>query len=138
LSNRVWNSFIARQYFKRLRGYSKDVCSTIVEQVDARTFFETAALLLRDCGELQFRHPTYVLCPSKRDQTLDYDHIGRAAAFGGKHVRVIDLDVDHYPRDLSRAYFQRAIPVHIIRELYKIFFAQREANGPAAMAFPED
>lgn len=125
LSNRVWNSFIVRRYFKQLRGYRDEVCSTIVEQMDARTFFETAAILLTD-GEVQpFRHAAYVLLAGRNDQTIDYDRIRRTAAATDKPIRLIDLEIDHYPQDMSKSYFQRMIPPDVVEQINEFFFSAR-------------
>ncbi len=40
----VWNSRIMLRYFSRTRKYSQDVLATILDQIDPRTFFQTALL----------------------------------------------------------------------------------------------
>jgi hypothetical protein len=120
----MWRSRMVRRYFSRTKEYSPEVLSTILDQIDPRTFFETALLLLSDDREQVFQKRPYVLLPSKSDETIDYECIHRLAANGGDHVLVMDLDVEHYPPDLSRAFFESRIPGQTI-ETMKRFFATR-------------
>lgn len=121
MSNLAWKTFMARQYFARIKGYRPEICATIIDQLDARTFFETAALLLTDEVEQRLEQAAYVLLPSKTDRTVDFDRICQAAERGGQRVQVIALDIDHYPQELSRAYFEKAIPATVVDELRQFF-----------------
>jgi hypothetical protein len=126
----MWKSRMVRRYLSRTKRYRPEVLATILEQIDSRTFFETALLLLSDDQEPVFQKLPYVLLPSTSDETIDYRCIHRVAANGGEDVLVMDLDVDHYPQDLSRAYFESRIPGRTIEDM-KRFFARR---GPLKAA----
>ena len=116
------------RYFSQAKQYSPEVLSTILEQIDPRTFFETARLLLSDNREQAFQKRPYVLLPSKSDKTIDCECIHRLADNGGDHVLVMDLDVEHYPQDLSRAFFESRIPGKTIKTMKQFFRDAGEAK----------
>ena len=109
LSKKVWESPHAGEVFNYFLG-KKHKLSTIVTEVDSRTFFDTAKILFKYNKKIKYQKGIpYVLWINKNDKTINGQAI--VAEFE-KHIPKLLVkynDVDHYPRDMSRKYFKSKI-----------------------------
>jgi len=109
ISKKFWESPHAEQLFGYVLGRHNKL-TTIVAEVDARTFFDTAKILFKNSKKVTFhtRIP-YVLWINKHDTTINADKIVAEFEKNVPRLLVKYNDVDHYPRDMSKRYFKSKI-----------------------------
>jgi hypothetical protein len=117
LSSFLWSNPISRKHLPKLRPYPPEHIDTLFDQLDSRTFFKTAALILGEKTESGFTNSPYILIANKDDQTLDYNYILQAFAKNVQRLLVVNTTVDHYPADLTKAYFKTRIPATAVKKV---------------------
>jgi len=121
----VWGSRLLREYLPKIRGYPPNTIDVMMDEIDGRTFFETARLLLRDTGDHEFLDLPYVLLANEHDRTVDFELLVNAFTKNVEDLLVISIEgIDHYPQDLSKEYFQEKVPQEVIQQVVK-FLARR-------------
>jgi pimeloyl-ACP methyl ester carboxylesterase len=115
----VWESNVFRTYWPKLRHYPPGTIDVILDQVDARTFFETADLILSDRRDYELQAFPYILIGNKDDRTVNWDHILRVFTEMGERLLVVDTTMEHYPPEMTKEYFRREIPEEQIRRVYR-------------------
>jgi pimeloyl-ACP methyl ester carboxylesterase len=119
-----WGSPLAAKYLPKLRGYPPETMMIMFEQIDGRTFFETANILLKDRNEYRFHDLPYVFVGNKNDRTVNYNYIYETLSRNVTKLLVLNTEIDHYPRDTSKAYFKRMVPKEIFEKM-TAFFAEQ-------------
>ncbi len=116
-----WGSRVVAKYLPKLMHYPPETVRVLFEQIDARTFFETADLIFKDKHEYKFQNLPYVLIANKDDRTVNFDYI--CTTFAGNITRLLVLNtvIDHYPQDTSKAYFQKMVPEEMIQKINAFF-----------------
>jgi len=113
-----------------LMDYPPETMSIIFEQIDGRTFFETANIILKDYNMYQFHDLPYVLIANKYDRTVNFDYIYETLSQNIKRLLVMNTEIDHYPRDTSKAYFKKMVPEEIIQKI-TVFFSENSVHDLA-------
>ena len=106
------------QYFKKfmLSGSPNMRFDTIRNTVDAYTFFQTAKLLLHHDTPPTFHERPYVLVINEQDKTVCGPKIIKLFQ-GLERALIIKTTAEHYPRDLSKAYFKQHIKLADIEKI---------------------
>ena len=117
----LWKSLFFARYLPKLGGYPAETIGILFEQIDGRTFFETANLILRDRSPYGFHDLPYALLANKQDRTVNFEYIYQAFSQNVKNLLVINIEVEHYPRDTSKEYFQQMVPNEIFSKIASFF-----------------
>jgi pimeloyl-ACP methyl ester carboxylesterase len=117
LSSAVWKNKLFREYLPRLRHYPQDSVDIIFDQIDSRTFFETANLIISNKDKCSFHDFPHVLLANKDDRTVNYDYIHKTFTENVKHLLVINTTIDHYPKEPTKAYFKEKIPEEDVKKI---------------------
>ena len=118
-----WGSQLLVMYLPKLMDYPPETMSIIFEQIDSRTFFETANMILKDHNIYQFHDLPYVLIANKDDRTVNFDYVYETLSRNVTKLLVINTEIDHYPRDTSKAYFKNMVPEEIFQKI-AVFFSE--------------
>jgi pimeloyl-ACP methyl ester carboxylesterase len=127
LSSIVWESNIFRKYLHKLGNFPPSAIDITLDQVDGRTFFETAYLIFSHKDGGQFQDLPYVLMANKDDQTVNYDYIYKTFTENVKKLLVVDTTIEHYPAEITKAYFKEKI---IEEDIQKILSFVSHNNNP--------
>jgi pimeloyl-ACP methyl ester carboxylesterase len=102
-SDLLWNSL----WFRRLLGRKgpEERMEVVFREIDARTFFETAALILARTEDVRFQDLPYVLLINPQDQTVCHEYVTHVFQREARRLLVVETTVEHYPRDLTKEYF---------------------------------
>lgn len=125
LSQAIWNNNFFRESLPKLRNYPKDSIDIILNQIEAKTFFETANLIISNKNICEFQDLPYVLIGNKDDKTVDYSYILETFKKNVKQLLVIETTIDHYPKEPTKAYFKEKIPEENVQKLVN-FISNRE------------
>lgn len=117
--NHLWTNPLCRRYLPKLRPYPAEHVEIMFEQIDSRTFFETALLILENKKRCSFQNLPYILIANKEDQTLDYETIHSLFTAKVRDLLVIHTTIDHYPSELSKSYFRSQIPEAVIQQVFR-------------------
>jgi pimeloyl-ACP methyl ester carboxylesterase len=117
LSSPVWHSQVMKTYLPRIRHYPPGAFDVMLDQIDARTFFETANLLFGDVGPYHFHDLPYVLLANKDDTTVNYEYLYRAFTENVERLCIINTVIEHYPKETTKAYFRGQVPEEDVKKI---------------------
>lgn len=118
LSSKVWENKLFREYLPKLRHYPQDSVDIIFNQIDARTFFETANLIISNKDHSRFQDFPHILIANKDDRTVDYNYILKTFTENVERLLVINTTIDHYPKEPTKAYFKEKIPEEDVKRIF--------------------
>lgn len=101
----LWNKLSLMIFFK---SNHKKIIDTILSEIDPRTFFETALLIITNHKACWADKP-YILLANKTDDRVCYQDILKQFKANCKELLVVDETIDHFPNDLSKHYFMTHI-----------------------------
>jgi len=107
LHNTIWESDLVRRIVTRIQLYPSRSLEIMFDQIDGWTFFETAKMVISDKRVHQFHDLPYVLVANKFDQSINYNYVYEILRENVEHLLVINTSIEHYPKDLSKTYFQK-------------------------------
>lgn len=109
LSRRAWRTRALRRFAHAYSRYPAERVDLILDHMDGKTFFETGRMILNGRDGRPFHDLPYVLIVNRDDATIDFAYT--LAAFREKAARllVMETGIDHYPDEISKAYFQERI-----------------------------
>jgi pimeloyl-ACP methyl ester carboxylesterase len=117
----LWHSPILRQFFTQR--FPEWTVNTVLDQIDSRTYFETARAIFNEYTPVEFQNLPYILAINKDDDTVDYPYIHQMFTSHVKRLLLINSTIDHYPEDLSPEYFRKTVPESVFQEMSN-FIAQ--------------
>jgi pimeloyl-ACP methyl ester carboxylesterase len=116
---RAWHSEFFQGKF--LFGSSANINEKIkkyLNEIDARTFFETAKILLVNKNHGCFlKSCPYVLVINKHDGSVLADRIIRKFKAEAPNLSIIHTTAAHFPKDMSKAYFRKNIQKGEIKKM---------------------
>ncbi len=121
LGSKIWKSMVFHKFYHALGKYPQQAIKTVFEQIDSRTFFETAKMILKNKHEPKFHNLPYLLLINKQDKTVKGDYVINAFKNHVNDFLVINTSIEHYPKDLSKNYFKDKLPKEIIDRIYGFF-----------------
>ncbi len=121
----LWKSLLLRRTFAQQ--YPEWTVDIVLGEIDSKTFFETAALILNATDPIEFQNLPYVLSINKDDDTVNYPYLHKLFSTHVKRLKIIDTSVEHYPADLSKDYFSKMIPSSVFMEIFS-FLAQLDLD----------
>jgi len=117
LSSKIWESHHFHRAFHWYSDYPSDRINNLLSHMDGRTFFETARIILRHSEPCPFHELPYVLIISSSDKTIKNDPLLKLFPKNVENLKVLEVDTDHYPLDISPDYFRERIPEDKIRDI---------------------
>lgn len=118
ISDYLWTQPFCRKYLSKLRKYPAEHVEIMFEQIDSRTFFETALLILKNERLCDFQNLPYVLIANQQDETLNYPYIQATLRANVQDLLVINTNIAHYPAKITKAYFRSQIPEQMVRRVF--------------------
>jgi pimeloyl-ACP methyl ester carboxylesterase len=108
---KVWHSPSIQKYL--LFGSSArldEKIKSLLDEMDARTFFQTAKLLLHNHQvNCVFLKRPYVLVINKEDGSIRADRIISRFANQVEDLVIVHTSAEHYPKTITREYFKKRI-----------------------------
>jgi pimeloyl-ACP methyl ester carboxylesterase len=117
LTDEFWNSGYAAKILSFITERSTDKTEVVVKEIDDKVFFQTAKLIMENEKELQFRNIPYVLVINRHDEGIAVDAIVEEFRENTKPLLIKYTDLEHYPEDVSRTYFEQKLPSKEINEI---------------------
>lgn len=120
LSGKIWKSRTFQKIAFWYSSYPPERIRIILDHMDGRTFFETAKIILCSNDGISLQDRPYVLIVNKKDSTIRSDYSLQIFLEKAKNLYVAYTDVDHYPEDLTREFFEEKFPKEEMEEI--VFF----------------
>jgi len=128
LPAKIWNHRLFHRVFHWYSEYPTDRIETLLSQMEGRTFFETARLILSHRQPCRFQNLPYALILSQVDRTIKNGPLLDLFEKNINRLKVVRADLDHYPLEVSADYFQSRFPQSDIHDII-VFFGGR-SPGP--------
>lgn len=123
LTTKVWNHSAFHRIFHWYSDYPADRIDTLLDQMEGRTFFETARIILSHRQPCRFHDQPHVLILSQDDKTVKNDPLINAFRENVERLKVVQSELDHYPLTISPDYFESCFPQEEIMEIIGFFGA---------------
>jgi pimeloyl-ACP methyl ester carboxylesterase len=127
-----WKSPLFSWLLPQLVHYPDETMRILFEQIDGKTFFETAKIILSDLSPYRFQDLPYVLLANKQDRAVNFEYIVNALTPSVKNLLVIPIEIDHYPKNTSKAYFQQMVPEQVFEQVAVFFSGNAGGTGESA------
>jgi pimeloyl-ACP methyl ester carboxylesterase len=124
LARKIWNSKIFRYLYPKyfFVGHSKVVTDIILNEIDGKTFLDTARLLLKNNENCHFHNLPYALIVNKDDVRVKYVYLSKLFRDNIKRLLIVDTTIEHYPkRSLLKSYFTTKFPQDEVKEVIEFF-----------------
>ena len=116
MEQKVWSSNWFNRYLRDELGYPKERLDTIIDNLDAHTFFSVTRLLLTYHKKPVFHDLPHFLIGNFSDKTMNFDMTAEIFLKNLRELHIASEPIDHYPKDLTKAYFETRIPKeHVYR-----------------------
>lgn len=109
----IWQDRYLR-YF--LKFSDPTILETIIREIDPRTFVQTANLIFNYDEEYWLNKP-HILIINQKDTQVSYRKVCERFADNVKDLFVIDTNIPHFPKDLSKEYFERNMGSQLIEKV---------------------
>lgn len=120
LIEKIWDYKFADEILAVLTGQPFERMETIFKEIDGETFFKTALQLIKNNELPSFNKDVpYILVINEDDKTVNAS--GIVSLFSKNvpldNLLVVYTNIDHYPKDLSKKYFEERLPVPTLEEI---------------------
>jgi pimeloyl-ACP methyl ester carboxylesterase len=132
LSAWAWKTRLLKKFAFWYSTYPPDRVQIILDHTDGRTFFETGRIIFRKRLDLPFQDLPHVLILNPEDTTIHYDYALRVFTDNVKELCLLHIDMDHYPVNPTKEYFQERFQADNIKRISD--FLNR--NGRPAQEIP--
>jgi pimeloyl-ACP methyl ester carboxylesterase len=129
LGGPLWNSPILERFAFWWSKYPPARVRLILDQMDGRTFFDTARIILNNGDGAKFPPLPHVLILNPSDTTIRADYCERMFEERVKDMCVVRTDLDHYPLEPTADYFRSRFPRGEIDRI-KAFLGRPRDPGP--------
>ncbi|OGM32943.1 hypothetical protein A2803_05105 [Candidatus Woesebacteria bacterium RIFCSPHIGHO2_01_FULL_44_21] len=121
LEHVIWNSRLWKHHYLGLSGYKARRSKLIHREIDPRTFFAVANLLLANHTKCTLHQLPHVLIINPEDLTLDTNYITNYFKNHSWQTLILKNKIGHYPRKVTKQYFQKKISKNDIERIYHFF-----------------
>jgi hypothetical protein len=129
LHSRIWNHRLFHRIFHWYSDYPADRIDTLLNEMEGRTFFETARIILTHRKLCPFQNLPHVLILGHSDRTIKNEPLLEFFEKNIDRLKVVRADVDHYPVEVSESYFQARLSEEDMQDII-VFF-----DGPHLASF---
>lgn len=127
LSRRIWKTRAVRRFAHYYSRYPSSRVDMILEHMDGQTFFETGRLILKGRHSHFFHDLPYVLIVNRDDTTIDFEYTTRRFRDSAARLLIVETTIDHYPKEISKEYFEERIGRDEIDRIAGFFHDHRRA-----------
>ncbi|HCS47297.1 MAG TPA: hypothetical protein DIW61_03190 [Candidatus Aminicenantes bacterium] len=124
LTSKIWNHRLFHRVFHWYSDYPSDRIETLLSQMEGRTFFETARIILTHRRPCRFQNLPHVLILSHSDRTIKNGPLLELFEKEIDRLKVVRAGIDHYPLEVSEDYFRTRFPKEDIHDII-VFFGGR-------------
>lgn len=110
---KIWKNDLTDEVLALLSGQTLERARSIIKEFDSKTFFQTARLIIKNTRSVEFKKDIpYVLIINDKDETVDIERIKSLfeREIPKSNLLTIYTTIEHYPKDISKKYFQHNIP----------------------------
>ncbi|MBD3203167.1 hypothetical protein GF327_02655 [Candidatus Woesearchaeota archaeon] len=107
--------------FRIFQDKKNNLIDIVLREIDAKTFAKTASLILSYNGKIKFREVSYVLLVNPKDTTLNTRHVFDEFKNNIKDLLIIEENLPHFPKDVSKEFFKKHIGKEKIKKVYDFF-----------------
>lgn len=125
LSVKVWNHRLFHRVFHWYSDYPAERIDLLLSQMEGRTFFETARIILSERRSGPFHKQPHVLILSHSDKTLKNGPLLKHFEENVGRLKVVRVGIEHYPLDVTEDYFQSRLPQEDIQKIILFFNGER-------------
>ena len=123
LPAKVWNHHLFHRAFHWYSDYPADRVESLLAEMEGRTFFETARIILTLRRTCRFQNLPYVLILSHSDRTIKNGPLLELFEAKIERLKVVRAGFDHYPLEVSEDYFQSRFRPQDIHDIIGFFQA---------------
>jgi hypothetical protein len=128
LSATIWKNKCTQKFAYWYSSYPPDRVKVILEEMDGKTFFETARWILHMNHGVRFHKKPYILIINKDDKTIKYDYCHQVFQDNAEELFVLNSTIDHFPEDLSKNYIQERFDTGDIQRLIAFINSRNNTN----------
>jgi pimeloyl-ACP methyl ester carboxylesterase len=128
LHSRIWNHRLFHRVFHWYSDYPSDRIETLLNEMEGRTFFETARIILTHRKPCRFQNLPHVLILSHSDRTIKNAPLLDVFEKNIDRLKVVRADFDHYPLEVSEDYFKTRFPQEDMQDIVVFFGGQSPAS----------
>ncbi len=101
-----------------LKFADKEVLEVIINEIDPKTFIDTANIIFSFSGEYWLNKP-YILIMNKNDNKISYKEVTSLFKKNVDDLLIVDTDIKHFPDDMSLNYFKQQLNSRSINSIFK-------------------
>ena len=124
LHSRIWNHRLFHRAFRWYSDYPADRVETLLNEMEGRTFFETARIILTHRKPIRLQDLPHVLILSHSDRPIKNGPLLDLFEKNIDRLKVVRADIDHYPLEVSEDYFQTRFSQEDMEDII-VFFGGR-------------
>lgn len=109
LSKFIWRSNKFKKYFLKYTDFPGNIINIMLREIDGVTFFKTTYIILTNKKSCKLRDYPHVLLANKEDVTINYNYIYSSFLGAVNQLLIINTDLEHFPKDLSKEFFESRI-----------------------------
>ena len=128
LPSKIWNHRLFHRVFHWYSDYPADRIETLLKQMEGRTFFETARIILTHRQPCRFQDLPHVLILSHSDRTIKNGPMLELFEEKIDRLKVVRAGIEHYPLEVSQDYFQSRFAREDIHDIIVFFGGQSPAS----------
>jgi len=121
LPSKVWNHRLFHRAFHWYSDYPADRVESLLTEMEGRTFFETARIILTQRRPCRFQDLPHVLILSHSDRTIKNAPLLELFERKIERLKVVHAGFDHYPLEVSEDYFQSRFSQQDIHDIIVFF-----------------
>lgn len=110
----LWRPWLMEKTINVFFDYPRERIETVVKEIHPKTFFETAEKIMTEKRIVAFHKKPTVLFINSQDRTVRADFTRKIFEKTAARLLVIDTTVEHFPKELSKEYFDSHIPTNTI------------------------
>lgn len=114
----AWQTHLFKNFLKKIC-LNRKLPKFILTEVDPRTYFETARLILHYHQKPLFDHLPHVLMMNKEDDAVSYDYLAKQMKDNIEKLLIVNTDMDHNLPELTQKYFAAKLPKEKIGRILK-------------------
>ena len=113
----LWKADSLMKYYRKIANYPLKRVETIMREFDAKTFYVITKTLMFYKDRPKFFDLPYVLLINPKDKIIDADKVHVLFERKVEKLLVVETKIGHYPRTVTKRYFQRIIPKETINQV---------------------
>jgi pimeloyl-ACP methyl ester carboxylesterase len=129
LGGRLWRTQALERFAFWWSSYPPGRVRLILDQMDGRTFFDTARIILNESDGTRFHALPHVLILNPRDATVLSPYCRARFERTVSELCLVETELDHYPLEPTREYFEAHFKTEDMKRIEE-FLNRRAGAGP--------